>query len=400
MSLLRTVRPYALQAFFSHALFDLKRGLHALGPDPIDLFHDLADPGSYVLLQAVAAAGLPVDVQLVRGPDGGFAPQPERLQAWRMRDAQWLALRHGWTAPQQRPDADQVRAAAALAQGADVAALIELGHALFSGAPLHADPGADDLLEAGTRALRAAGHYEGGTLRYRGEWYPGVDRLDLLLERLADEGTAVPSPLRPLPDELPNPGPATHVDAWVSFRSPYSYLAVRRTLDLPAPVRLRPVLPMVQRGLAVPRAKVLYLAWDCSRIARDLGVPYGRIADPVGAGAERCLAVAYLADRLDLGGAWLESASTGIWSEGIDPARDAGLRRLAERAGLSWSDVQGALADDDWRAWAEGNRQGLFDTGLWGVPSFRYGTLSLWGQDRLDLLRAVIERYPPAGETR
>jgi 2-hydroxychromene-2-carboxylate isomerase len=67
----------------------------------------------------------------------------------------------------------------------------------------------------------------------------------------------------------------------------------------------------------------------------------------------------------------------------VDAGSDAGLRRLAARASLSWGQVQDALGDKAWRASAEANRQALLGHGLWGVPAFRVGTQVFWGQDRL-----------------
>jgi 2-hydroxychromene-2-carboxylate isomerase len=82
----------------------------------------------------------------------------------------------------------------------------------------------------------------------------------------------------------------------------------------------------------------------------------------------------------------------GVWAEGVDAGSDAGLRRIVERAGLSWAQAKPLIGNDDWRPEAEANRQALLALGLWGVPCFRYGDVSVWGQDRLwvieDAMRA------------
>ena len=60
-----------------------------------------------------------------------------------------------------------------------------------------------------------------------------------------------------------------------SFRSPYSYLSLRRVYEIAdafgLELRLRPVLPMVMRGMLVPRPKLLYIAKDTAREAERLG---------------------------------------------------------------------------------------------------------------------------------
>ena len=178
------------------------------------------------------------------------------------------------------------------------------------------------------------------------------------------------------------------LEAFISFRSPYTYLAIERVTKLAAhygaDLRWRFVLPMVMRGLPVPLSKQLYIVRDCKREAERLGLPFGRVADPVGAGAERGLAVLHHAIPAGKGAAFAQSFLQGVFAEGIDAATDAGLLRLAGRAGLDDAFVKKALADPSWREVAEQNRSDMFAGGAWGVPSFRVegGTMH-WGQDRL-----------------
>jgi 2-hydroxychromene-2-carboxylate isomerase len=141
---------------------------------------------------------------------------------------------------------------------------------------------------------------------------------------------------------------------------------------------------MVMRGLPVPMNKRLYIVRDCKREAERLGIDFGRVRDPVGAGVERGLAVLHRAIGLGKGPAFAESFLAGAFAEAVDATTDSGLLMLAGRAGLSPADVAAALFDESWRAVAEANRQELFAQGLWGVPSFRVAGLPpQWGQDRL-----------------
>jgi 2-hydroxychromene-2-carboxylate isomerase len=161
-------------------------------------------------------------------------------------------------------------------------------------------------------------------------------------------------------------------------------------------VRLRFVLPMVMRGLAVPAIKRRYITLDAAREARARGIPFGRLNDPVGKPTERGLALIPLAERLGQGQAYVLSFMQGVWSEGIDAGSDKGLRTIAERANIPWTEAQAALQDDTWRATAEANRLELFSLGLWGVPSFRVGDTAVWGQDRLWAVRqALVQQSVP-----
>jgi 2-hydroxychromene-2-carboxylate isomerase len=149
--------------------------------------------------------------------------------------------------------------------------------------------------------------------------------------------------------------------------------------------------------LPVPPIKTRYIVLDTKREAGRVGLPFGRIVDPVGAGAERALAVLHHIAPLGRGDAFAELGLKGAWADGIALADEAGLDDVAGRAGISEIQVAAALADDSWRAATEANRAALFDAGLWGAPTFRVnGGVAHWGQDRLwaleaDLIRAQSE---------
>ena len=137
------------------------------------------------------------------------------------------------------------------------------------------------------------------------------------------------------------------------------------------------------RGLPVPRAKRVYITLDVAREAHVRGIAFGRLNDPLGKPTERGMALIPLAQGAGRAQQYLESFMRGVWSEGLDAGSDHDLRRIAERAGLSWANAQRALGDDGWRAAAEAHRAEMFALGLWGVPSFRVGDTAVWGQDRL-----------------
>ncbi len=144
------------------------------------------------------------------------------------------------------------------------------------------------------------------------------------------------------------------LDFFFSFRSPYSYLAAPRAFALPmrfdVDVFFRGVIPMAMRGQSVPREKGLHTLRDAKREAVRLGMPFGRIHDPIGDGAIRCLLVAEHAADVGREREFVLEARRGIWAQATDVASDAGLRPICERAGLSWPDCTVALEDPDLRA--------------------------------------------------
>ena len=74
----------------------------------------------------------------------------------------------------------------------------------------------------------------------------------------------------------------------------------------------------------------------------------------------------------------------------VDAGEDAGLKRIVAASGLDWREAQGHLADDAWRRTAEVNRTEMLGLGLWGVPSFRVGSVFAWGQDRLWVMQDAL----------
>lgn len=421
----------------SPGLQQLRRNSHALRrrllrrvPE-LHYFHQVDDPYSHLsalqLPALQARYGVRLVPHLVPAPEASAAPEQDKLRAWSGLDARRLAQSLGIDAPDfgQPPSAPAVAAAQAtlaglLSQPQWIAQLLDVSDTLWRGLaaaretapPQSAGSAASDALAQGAALRRRWGHYLGATFYFEGEWYWGVDRLHYLEQRLRQAGLALPgTPAEPLLPArrlqwVPVRAAASRrpvIHFYCSFRSPYTYLAaaqVRRLAEhYGAELRLRFVLPMVMRGLPVPLAKRLYILHDNKREADRLGLPFGRVVDPVGAPTERGLALLHRAIGLSRGPALAESFLQGVFADGIDAGSDAGLALIGERAGLSGADIAAARADNSWRAVAEANRADLFARGLWGVPSFRVDEQPmLWGQDRLwmleqDLLAALA--LPP-----
>jgi len=388
-------------------------------PAQVHYFHQADDPYSHLCAQVLGrlAANYQITLlpHLVSPPQDSAAPERARLAHWSLRDAATLAQAFGLQAPQASsgalPPAAAVQAAeAALAQALDA------GNFLAQAAPISAtlwQPGANaSAIDApsATASQRAAsaktegdalrkrrGHYLGATLYYAGEWYWSLDRLHFLEARLRDEGLcrnpALPviAPVHEVafpPLQGQRAAPGTTVDYFLSFRSPYTYLALPRVRALAAhygaTLRLRFVLPMVMRGLPVPVAKRLYIVTDVAREAQRLAMPFGKVVDPVGKPVERGYALLNRAIAAGKGVEFAGSFLQAVWADGLDAGTDAGLNAIAARAGFDAAWVQAALPDESWRAIAAANREELLAMDLWGVPSFRVNNNpGHWGQDRL-----------------
>ena len=375
----------------------------------VDYFHDVSDPYSHLTAQVLRRFQDRYEIELcphlISALPNWAAPDRAALTDYARLDAARLAAKAGLTFPTtptppttERLDKARALVAASLQQPDFAETAVAIGAALWQGKAFPNAPQADpaDAMAQGDTRLGKLGHYLGATFHYGGEWYWGVDRLHYLETRLRELGTASrgtpadPIFEPPTPDPMPTAQSGKVIEVFASFRSPYSYLAFDRTRKLArahgAEFRFRPVLPMVMRGLAVPRMKRLYIIHDVAREARRLGIPFGRVCDPLGLAVERGYALISHAREVGRLDDYASSFLRGVWADGIDARSDPGLARIVERAGLEWGEAKLHLQNEKWREEVEENRSDLTALGLWGVPSFRVGDTKFWGQDRLWLI--------------
>lgn len=379
-------------------------------------FHQVDDPYSHLVAQALprflARYHIELIPHVVSPPPDSAAPERKKLVAYSRVDAALLARHHGlnFTDHNKQPNLERCAQAthslvAAIESGQFVECAGAVGQWLWaedesqipaeqlnalkavSGEQVQAHIAQADALR------EKLGHYLGGMLYYEGEWYWGIDRLYHLEQRLQELGAQRDGAiglLFPIDDGLAQAKPSESppdIDFFFSFRSPYSAIVAPRIFELGrrtgAKVNLRFVLPMVMRGLPVPKVKREYIVYDTAREAHVRGIPFGRLNDPVGKPTERGLALIPFAEQHSKGQEFVLSFMQGVWAEGIDAGSDKGLRKIVERVGLRWEGAQVALQHEAWRERAAANREELFAAGLWGVPSFKVGNTVVWGQDRL-----------------
>lgn len=417
------------------SLVEAKRRLGG-GAHSVAAFLELDDPYSYLLAQFLPDLAAAYDIELhyylaQSLGDSAHRPHPNMLAEYAEADCARLAselgipfLDKGKTPPVEHRRALIDSLAASRNDPNYITALLEAitlywrgdseGVARRVSGAKRTDEG-DLLLAENEKRLRKLGHYNCATLHYAGEWYWGVDRLHYLVARLDELGlrnaavsaARLSSIRQVMRVALPVARPGTAKDLpplelFFSFRSPYSYLCLQRTFDIAdafgLPLICRPVLPMVMRGLRVPKSKLIYTARDTSREAHRKGIPFSKFADPVGRGVERCLAVLRYAQSQKREREFLLSAGEAIWHQGIDVATDSGMRKVSGRCGLFWPDVLAAMQDDTWRDNAEENHESMLNSGCWGVPVLRLGDFTIWGQDRDWLLIRHIEELCDTGE--
>jgi len=400
-------------------------------PHVVEFFHQVDDAYSQLALEAISPLLERYDIEmrfhLTSRADLSHEPEPDLLMAYARRDCSAVAPHYGidFPADAKRPSQSAVdRSLKLLARLTGDPRFLEValhvGRALWQGdtealdrlaerIPSSSDTEVSTALEAGNELRRRRRHYSGGMFWYAGEWYWGVDRLHHLERRLIRLGVSEAMATAPLfdrpaldPGTVRNDGRLS-LDIFPSLRSPYTAMIFDRSLQLAesvgVPVTIRPVMPMVMRGVPAPPAKGLYIMLDTLREARHIGAPFGNMYDPIGRAVERGFAIWPFARDKGRGAEFISSFLKAAFVDGQPTGTDEGLRRVTEAAGLSFEEARAMFENETWREELERNRRILYDElGLWGVPSYRlHGPgdepdLCVWGQDRLWLVAAEIRR--------
>lgn len=390
-------------------------------PPCVHYFHQVDDPYSHLAAQKLEALQARYDIvfnfHLCAPEAKEYQGSAEHFATWAKVDAASVAADYNvtFTPTVNQPAAAHIdsanRVLADHLHNADFAALAtEVGNALWSGQAPTNEAATNDpstALAAGSSLRSKLGHYQGGMFYYEGEWFWGVDRLRSLEARLVADGfsrdtTTICVP-QPTPDTPPKGAAAgITLEYFPSLRSPYTAIGHQRVLDLieqtGVAVKVRPVMPMLMRGIPAPRAKQRYIITDAAREGRAFGVPFGKMVDPFGEPVKRAFALFPGALELDAALPFVTAYLNAAWFEGVDITNSTGLRTVVANAGLDWQRVNQAAEMHDWQALLAANLDSMFACNLWGVPSFRVsgGTnpqaFACWGQDRIWRVASEIAR--------
>jgi len=398
-------------------------------PHCVEYFHQVDDGYSQlaasVLKQIAARYDVELVCHLVRGPAGKNVAEPELLTRLSRYEASLIAPGYGLRFPDHPDDlaTEQIllatRVLAAQSNQRFIDIVESVGSALWADdaaalqqlAQEHGQCGqaeADAMVDKGTARRKELKHYSGAMFFYEGEWYWGIDRLHHLEARLRELGLDK-EPAAPLVAPQPqinlngaHDNSHLTLEIFPSLRSPYTAIVFDRAVALAheagVALNVRPVLPMVMRGVPATREKGMYIFMDAAREARTYGVDYGKFYDPIGEPARRCYSLYPWAKEQGKDVELISSFLRHAFALGVNTNKDAGLRRVVEGAGLSWQEAQQHLDSDGWQQILEANRQQMYASGLWGVPSFRLlnaegdELLAVWGQDRLWLVAREIAK--------
>ena len=387
------------------------------GQPTIHYFHQVDDPYSHLTAQKIDALTNRYKVKfkfhLAHNPADNEQGDALRFSAWALRDARTIASDYGTELPQNINQIEglQTKRAESYLSGylADydfAREAVAIGHRLWSGHPMEDLP-ASNAAADGSALRTKLGHWLSATFYFEGEWYWGVDRLVHLENRLLDMGLSNdPSGIcvpRPTPETL-NDKDASSVtlEFFPSLRSPYTAISFDRTIALAqrtgVKLMLRPVMPMMMRGVPAPRVKQLQIMTDSKREADYYGQKFGPMVDPFGEPVKRAFALLPFMTEQGLSIDYCANYLRAAWCEGVDITTELGLKQVVEQTGANWQEAQNQFDNNIWETLLEDNVSDMLTAGLWGVPSFRVTggkteePFCCWGQDRLWRVESEISR--------
>ena len=409
-----------MSALISDTRRDLNRWRHKLmrkGPPTIHYFHQVDDPHSHLAIQKIPAIAANYDVRfefhLCSRPSKDDQGDSSRFETWILNDARNIAEHFNVTLPNavERIEAGQRKKAEEmlsefLNQQTFPEAALEVGTKLWTGKNLKSARKAKNIIDSGNKLRKNLGHWLSGTFYFEGEWYWGIDRLHHLERRLieSDISSNNSSPIVKRPEENFNErlnASFLSLEFFPSLRSPYSAICFDRVISLADKAQinlvLKPVMPMMMRGVSASRNKQIYIMTDAKREADYYEQKLGPIVDPIGSPVKKAFELLPNLKEMDKDIEFCGNYLTAAWKEGVDITSQTGLKKVLERSGVTWEEVNQDQESLDWKILSDKNLNRMMDIGFWGVPTFNLTgggmeDLSCWGQDRLWLIKREIEK--------
>lgn len=181
--------------------------------------------------------------------------------------------------------------------------------------------------------------------------------------------------------------------------SPYTYLAATQVAalesDTGVTVEWKPFLlgkVFQARGMTLPAAvpaKAQYMFKDLARWAQRYQVP---LTMPKVFPVNSMLAsrVSVAAGQQGKGAEAALAVMGAYWGRGEDISQADVIKAALDGAGLEGDALIAASGTDPVKDQLRQNTEAALERGVFGAPSFFYEGAMFWGNDRLDLLKAVI----------
>lgn len=383
-----------------------------LGIQPkVEVYVSLADPHCFMLIQALMRIEHKYRVgfsfYLVTDSLPGTTVAPDLHRRWALEDANLIAELYGFERVSSLPNSSAIISGQQLWQLTDksINAIFELYRQAWSdgfNAKYHPSTPVINHIIKNQQRLIQKGHYQSGAMFFDGQWFVGVDRLSCLETHLFNAGLSVDNldcaftnnELQFVEPEASWQAPEHPIEIYLSLRSPYSYVGFMKALRLSkhygVELVIKPVLPLMMKGLHVPHNKQKYVYIDAHREASKADIPFSSFTDPIGKGIVNCYHLYGYAKSQNKAKQYIESVFKAIYVDGIDVADEENIGKICEKLEIDYQAAWLYGETDDWQAWADENFAEMEDQGLWGVPCVKYGDSIYWGQDRLPFIEKAI----------
>ncbi|WP_286233594.1 DsbA family protein [Thalassotalea sediminis] len=385
----------------------------------VEVYVALRDPQSYMLVQALLKLeqGYHINFKLYLVYESlpGLKIYPQMAQRWVLNDADVIAKRYGLTPIKAVPLESQLLTGQQLWQFSvrSVADAVELFDKVWQ-------EKFDYICQTSTPAINfqvknqqrlvSKGHYLSATTYFAGEWFVGVDRLVYLERRLRNLGLNKDDKqyfqhdnLTELSTDAPsqNQNIGGELEVFLSLRSPYSYLGFVKACRLAKKYQLtlciKPIMPLMMRGLKMPESKQKYMYRDAYREAKTANIRFSSYAEPFEQGVINSYQIFAYALKQGKSVDYVEAIFHAIFVENINVSDERAIKSICDRLDINYEQALCYQKEFDWQVWTEKNFNELASIGLWGAPCFRFNETYCWGQDRLFLIEEAIKQasnYP------
>ena len=189
------------------------------------------------------------------------------------------------------------------------------------------------------------------------------------------------------------------LDFYFDYRSPYAYLAQTQIRKLGATVNWRPfeILQLMDQVGNVPtsitcKPKGKYLGVDLMRWVSMYKVPFQRHPQGSSIDARRLLRATLAAAELGQADAAVAAIFDGYWGSSAPLATVDEVVAVLNGAGVSGPDLAGRIDDPALNAALDAATDEAAGRGVFGAPTLYVGDEMFFGNDRLDFVRASLER--------
>ncbi|MEH6384582.1 MAG: DsbA family protein [Colwellia sp.] len=380
-----------------------------------EVYLALNDPYSFMLIQVLPELEKRFNIQfklfLVYESVPGVTIDPKLMRTWAIKDANFIADQYQLKKITQQPTQESLFTGQQMWQLRPKT--LDNAWQLFQETWFnefdyyyHASTPVINYQIKNLMRLVKKGHYLPSSIFIAGQWYVGIDRLEHLEKRLADFGLAKDNSTavyqknklvfaEQSTKEIITDNAGNHtLEVFISLRSPYSYIGLLQAEKLSQhyniPLKIKPLLPLVMRGLTITENKERYAVFDASREAKKLNIPFTGITDPLGQGIFNAFQIFSYAEQQNKDLVFIKSAFNAIYVDGLDLSHKSVIESLCQQHALNYDEALAYNNEHDWQQWSDFNQSTIDSMGLWGAPCFRFQNVACWGQDRLAQIEQAI----------